>query len=147
MSDDGNPRANINLPPLSTTRSLKYRRSNSFTYPKTTPEVKFRPTPLLPELWIRDAREMSASTAAELQDAWIRYLELGIPGDGDGKGGKYVYSKKARRRLEEEYAGLEEGVRRAKEVALARWEGFCLRRDGTLDYYTGEGDGDRCGVM
>ena len=90
---------------------------------------------------------MSAATAAELQDCWVKYLELGIPGDGDGKGSKYVYSKKARRQLEEEYSLLEERVRRAKEVALARHSGFCLRKDGSLDYHTGEKDGDRCGVM
>ena len=68
----GSPPTNINLPPLSGAKDLKYRRSNSFTYPKTTPEAKFRPTPLLPELWIRDAREMTLETAAELQEAWIR---------------------------------------------------------------------------
>lgn len=90
---------------------------------------------------------MSAATAAELQEAWIRYLELGIPGDGDGKGFKYVYSKSARRKLEEEYSLLPEEVRRAKEVALARHPGFCLRNDGSLDYHTGDKDGDRCGVM
>ena len=146
MSRNSSP-PDISLPPLSTTYQLKYRRSNSFEYPKTTPEVKFRLTPLLPELWIRDARKMSAATAAELQDCWVKYLELGIPGDGDGKGSKYVYSKKARRQLEEEYSLLEERVRRAKEVALARHSGFCLRKDGSLDYHTGEKDGDRCGVM
>jgi hypothetical protein len=56
-------------------------------------------------------------------------LELGIPGDGDGKGFKYKYSKKARRKLEDEYSFLPEDARRAKEVALARYPGFCLRRD------------------
>ncbi len=52
-------------------------------------------------------------------------------------------SRSWRRRLEEEYSKLDQDVRRAKEIALARYEWFVIRgEDGSLDYHTEEAGGE-----
>jgi hypothetical protein len=82
-----------------------------------------------------------------LERAWLEYLSLSIPGKGDGAHKKYKYSRAARLRLEEEYETLDPAIRKAKEVALARYDGFAMRKDGTLDYHTGDQDGLDCLLM
>jgi hypothetical protein len=126
-----------NLPPLSTTTKFRSRRSKNPLYPNSSPEWCWKISPILPELWIRDARMVTPGSMAELEEAWLYYLSLNIPGKGDGASLKCL-TRSGRKKLEEEYKMLDDRTRRAKEVALARCEaGFTIRgTDGSLDYCT-----------
>ena len=79
---------------------------------------------------------MTPEILVQLEAAWLKYQTLNIPGPGDGADIK-CRARKWRRKLEEEYAKLDDETRRAKEVALARYEDFAIRgSDGSLDYHT-----------
>jgi hypothetical protein len=131
-------RAQPNLPPLSTTAQPRHRRSKSVSYNNSSPEWHWKLSPILPELWIRDANIITPAIIAELEKAWLKYQTLGVPGKGDGASLR-AKTRAGRKKIQEEYRALPRDVRKAKEVALARWENFVIRgRDGTLDYHTDE---------
>jgi hypothetical protein len=134
-------------PPLSGGTRVRYRNSRSQEYVGTSKECKYKITTGVPVLWWRDPHDADAEVVAEVKEAWFRYQRLGIRGSGDGKGAQFKASKAARRKLEEKYKLLDDDTRRAKEVALARYDGFCLRVDGSLDYHTDDGDKNACVVM
>lgn len=50
---------------------------------------------------------------------------------------------KGRRELEKDYRKLDPKTRKAKEVHLAQYSGFKMRKDGTLDY----GTESKCALM
>ncbi|PMD31832.1 hypothetical protein L207DRAFT_591258 [Hyaloscypha variabilis F] len=126
------------LPPLSTTEPPRHRRSKSMDYNNSAPEWYWKLSPILPQLWIRDSSLITPDIISELETAWLKYQTLGIQGKGDG-GSRRAKTKAGRRKIEEEYSILEPEIRRAKEVALARYENFAIRgRDGSLDYHVEE---------
>jgi hypothetical protein len=125
-----------NLPPLSNSQPAKFRRSKSHLYHNKSPEWFWKLSPTLPQLWIRDANLLTPEILAELEAAWLKYQTLNIPGSGDG-GDIKCRARRWRRKLEDEYGKLDEETKRAKEVALARYEDFAIRGgDGSLDYHT-----------
>ena len=79
--------------------------------------------------------------------AWRRYATLGIPKNKEDGSGFSAMTRSKRRTLEHDYRKLDKATREAKEVALARFAPFCLRKDGTLDYHTGHDDGSSCMLM
>lgn len=80
---------------------------------------------------------MNKDIVAQWDRSWRRYQDLQIPKKLEDIRNPRVNSVHGRRRLEEEYAKLDDETRMAKEVALARHKRFCLRcTDGTLDYHT-----------
>ncbi|RDL41666.1 uncharacterized protein BP5553_01645 [Venustampulla echinocandica] len=126
----------IHLPPLSSSKNFKFRHSKSPLYDKTSPEWYWKLSPALPELWIRDSNLLTPAIIAELETAWLQYQSLNIPGKGDGAR-LSMKTRQGRRLLEIEYSRLDLSVRRAKEVALARYDNFVIRgTDGSLDYHT-----------
>ena len=127
-------------PPLSGAEHPKHRVSKSISYDKKCDEWYIKMTPTLPKLWIRDSGEVSPEVCHEWDRSWRRYATLGIPGNGDGAG-LAARTRHGRRKLKDDYKKLDPKVRAAKEVALARYSPFCLRKDGTLDYFTGRKKG------
>jgi hypothetical protein len=131
----GEPIRRTNLPPLSDNGPLKVRRSKSLTYKGGSPEYKWKISAILPSLWVRDGRLLTSEAIDELEAAWIRYQALSIHGKGDG-GWFSAGTMQRRLKLKSDYEKLEPEVRRAKEVALARYKYFCIcGPDGTLDYH------------
>jgi hypothetical protein len=130
------PIRRTNLPPLSDSGPLKIRRSKSVSYTRASPEYFWKLTPILPQLWLRDGRLLTREAIDELEAAWLRYQTLSIRGKGDGGGVFSANTVKKRMKLKKEYEKLEPDVRRAKEVALARYKHFTIcGPDGTLDYH------------
>ncbi|KAF4629115.1 hypothetical protein G7Y89_g9035 [Cudoniella acicularis] len=128
--------SNPHLPPLSNSKTFKFRRSRSTTYDNSSPEWYWKLSPILPELWVRDSNLLTPDIISELEAAWLYYQRLNIPGKGDGASWK-VKTREGRRKLERQYMALEDEVRRAKEVNLARFDEFVIRgEDGSLDYHT-----------
>jgi hypothetical protein len=125
-----------NLPPLSLgDGNIKRRKSRSVHYDNSSPEIWWKLTGILPHLWVRDGWKLEGRTdiTQEMDAAWMLYQKLGIPGKGDGK---HAWSVAKRQKLKDEYSKLEPEVRRAKEIALARHDYFCIRgTDGSLDYH------------
>jgi hypothetical protein len=125
-----------NLPPLSLgDGKIKRRKSRSIHYDNSSPEIWWKISLILPHLWVRDGSLLKGRTdiIQEMNDAWLLYQTLGIPGKGDGK---YAWTVAKRQKLKDEYSKLEPKVRRAKEIALARHDYFCIRgTDGSLDYH------------
>jgi hypothetical protein len=125
-----------NLPPLSNSKPARHRISRSKTYDKASPEWYWKVSPTLPQLWIRDGKSLTPEIVAELDKAWVKYGTLSIPGKGDGAD-LAARTRTGRKILEEEYSKLDHDTRRAKEVALARYDPFVIRgTDGSLDYHT-----------
>jgi hypothetical protein len=136
-------RSQPHLPPLSASHPVRHRRSKSNEYNNSSPEWYWKLSPILPQLWIRDASLVTPSIISELEASWLKYQTLGIPGKGDG-GSRRVKTKAGRKKLEKEYSMLDPEIRRAKEVALAKHENFVIRgRDGSLDYHTEEASKER----
>lgn len=127
---------NIYRPPLSGNKSMRVRSSKSKTYNKAEPEWHWALSPDLPKLWLRDSSKIDAQFVEDLELAWKKYKTLSIPGKGDGAQ-PWQRTRKARMKLEETYKLLPKEIKRAKEVALARYPGFVIRcEDGSLDYDT-----------
>lgn len=124
-----------NMPPLSGSAKFKSRVSKSLIYDKAAYEWYWKPTPTLPSIWVRDGNLLTMEVCAEWDRAWRRYATLGVPGKGDGAG-LVAMTRHGRRKIEAEYQKLSPEIKKAKEVALARYDPFCLRADGTLDYHT-----------
>lgn len=130
--------SHAHMPPLSTTQAPRHRISRSDSYNNSSPEWYWKLSPILPQLWIRDSSLITPVIISELEAAWLKYQTLGIQGKGDG-GSRRAKSKAGRKKIEDEYKQLDPEVRRAKEVALARYDKFVIRgQDGSLDYDTDE---------
>jgi hypothetical protein len=125
-----------NLPPLSgCDGKIKRRKSRSVHYDNRAPEIWWQLSVVLPHLWVRDGDLLIGRTdiIKEMNEAWMLYQTLSIPGKGDGK---HAWSVAKRPKLKDEYSKLEPEVQRAKEIALVRHDYFCIRgTDGSLDYH------------
>ena len=130
------PTRRTNIPPLSDSGPLKVRRYKSVSYTRASPEYFWKLTPILPQLWLRDDRLPTREAIDQLEAARLRYQTLSIRGKGDGGGVFCANTVKKQIKLKKEYEKPEPDVRRAKEVALARYKHFTIcGPDGTLDYH------------
>lgn len=135
------------FPPLSGA-TCRSRTSQSSTYNNTSPEWYWKISPTLPELWLRDCHRLSEVVVTNLEASWKDYQSLNIPGSGDGSGSS-AWTLEGRKQLKKEYGKLHANVRKAKEVALARYDCFAIAvapggDDWALDYHVdfAEGEGN-----
>jgi hypothetical protein len=134
------------LPRLSSSK-IQNRISRSHEYAGDSPEWYWRLSKKLPELWIRDAYEIKnhPTILEELEKSWEKYIDLGIIGSGDGAG-RSARKYQQREALKKKYEKLPAEVRKAKELALARYEHFAIDgKTGELDYHVNPMDGKKKG--
>ena len=140
-TDDDPGNDDPRFPPFSG-NSCTSRRSQSPTYNHKSPEWYWKLSPALPELWLRDCHKLNTEIVEELEKAWNHYQTLNVPGTGDGFGPS-ARNLKERKRLKAEYAKLSPNVKKAKEVALARYDWFAIvvKEEWTLDYHVDFAEG------